>query len=61
MNVILTTHNSVTRTATREAFTRYNVVIDDKLWCFADTDDDGMKLGIAVAKLELQRKMKEVL
>ena len=58
MNVTLTTHN-VTRTATRESFTRYAVAIDDKLWCFADSDDDGLKLGIAIARLQLQRKMEK--
>lgn len=61
MNVILTTPRLLQTTPSQSHFTPYLVTINGKLWCFADSDDDGMKLGIAIAKLELQRKMEEAL
>lgn len=34
------------------------VCIDGKLWCRTDTPEDILKLGIAVAKLDAQRKLR---
>jgi hypothetical protein len=52
MKVTLTTHSVIFGS------TRYAVMVDGQTFCHTEDDEDGLKLGIAIARLELQRKMK---
>jgi hypothetical protein len=36
----------------------YRVVIDGETFCYTSNDDNGLKLGIAIAILELRRSLK---
>ena len=51
----LTTHN-VMSGSTLHA-TLYAVSIDGETFCYTTDDDEGMKLAVAIAQLELRRKM----
>lgn len=36
---------------------RYSVYVDDVLWCATSNDEDGLKLQIAVAVWDLQKRV----
>lgn len=46
-----------TRNVTSLGPTLYSVVIDGEAFCYTTNDDEGLALAVAIARVELQRKM----
>lgn len=39
---------------------RYAVLVDEQEWCWTTSDDEGLKLSIAVVKLEARKLVKSL-
>ena len=47
--------NVILKTQLGVRVNHYCVLIDDEVWCETSIDDEGLKLAVAIAKLEAQR------
>ena len=47
--------NVILKTQLGVLVNNYRVLIDDEVWCETSVDDEGLKLAVAIAKLEAKR------